>query len=414
MQGNGDLFHFEIESEMRNDKVAMVTTILPVTHYSRYLAKAFQSKLGEKVTMFVYTDRRKENEKVPLDNVKLVWTPNLMYPFQIVRQVIADKLDLVHLQHEFNMYGGPITAVLFPLLVLLLKLTRKRVVVTIHAVVSSREIDLSFLEVFSWPKKTIVLILAKWALGYIYTATCWFSNMVIVHSRYMKSILVSDYKANEGKIRVLPHGVPERVVSKTEEINAAWVNKTAAKRIILYFGYVVKRKGLEDLIEAFEQVSKKYQDYILVLAGGALPNQKDYMEKLKKIVQQKGLSRQILFTSFVPEEELIKLLARAEFVVLPSIYSISASGPLAQAISLFKPVIATDLGTFHEDLNDGIDGLLCPPRDVPSLTKAMIKLIENPTLLREIAEGIKRKAKERQWSNIATRTFEIYLGELKV
>lgn len=391
--------------------VAMVSTILPETNYTRYLIEAVQSRLTEDVRMLVYCDRREENMAVPLEEINLVWSSNPLYPFQIIKQVINDKPDIVHLQHEINMYGGPFTAILFPLLMFFLKMIRIKTIVTIHAVIAKDQMDGKLMRTFSWPQSKPFVRLAKCALSFIFRITSRLASGIIVHSQYLRSILISDYKARKDKVFVIPHGVPDKNVgSRTHSFRKEWGKHVEGKKIILYFGYVVRRKGLEHLIEAFTNVHENHPDYVLVMAGGELPYQKEYVVGLKHMVSEKGLKDKIVFTSFLNSGELERLFVLSEFVVLPCIYSISASGPLAIAMHYHKPVIATDIGTFHEDIDDGKDGLLYPIGDLEALEKAMNKLIEDSLLRQKLSEGMKVKAQNRCWSAIALKTYEIYQG----
>lgn len=389
----------------------MITTLMPETHYSRYLIEALCKNDRNKMSLFIYANKEEKIKAFDNINIKFnkCWSQNFFYPFQIARHAIKDKVDMVHLQHEINMYGGMLTAILFPFLVVLLKITGIKVIVTIHAIVPKNEIDINLLETFSWPKNRILSIIVGLVLSYIYAATCSFSDTLIVHSEYLKSVLITDYRAKKDKILVIPHGVPmQNDSTDLNEINAFWWDKINSNKIILNFGYVVRRKGLEYLIDAFEGVSKKYDDYVLVITGGTLKGHEEYVESLKIIIGEKGLSDRIIFTSFVKETELRNLFMMSEFVVLPALYSISASGPLAQAISYHKPTIGTNIGVFREEVNDGVNGILCLPRDSKSLEKAILNLIENPVLLQKMSENMKKKAEVRSWHNIAIRTFSVY------
>ena len=389
-------------------RIAMVTTLMPETHYARYLIEALDKTRGE-LRLHIYSNKEAEIAGLQEANIAQCWSQNSLYPFQIATQAVKDRMDIVHLQHEINMYGGPATAILFPILVLLLRLLRRKVIVTIHAIVPRKEIDSSFLETFSGVKSKLMVAIAKAALFYINSATCWLSHFVIVHSNGLKSTLVSDYRVREEKVVVIPHGVPVQDLSqRAEEVDPVWWNKIKDRKVILCFGYIVKRKGLEYLIDAFEQVSKTHPDYVLAIAGGSLPGHEDYVKRLKRSVREKGLLEQIVFTSFVKEAELQQLLAKSEFVVLPAIYSVSASGPLAQAISFHKPVIATELGVFREEISHGMDGLLCPARSAPALAKAMAQLIENRDLLHKMSQNMRTKGEKRSWVNIALETKKVY------
>lgn len=391
-------------------KIAMVTTLMPETHYSRYLIMELDKLVQDKDSFIIYAN--KEDGISGLDNLVIIqnWSQSFFYLFQILFATLNDHIDIIHLQHEINMYGGSLQAILFPLLLLFLKIARKKVIITIHAVVPKNNIDHDFLNTFSLPNINFLIYLILIIFTYIYSFACLFSNVVIVHSEYIKSTLISNYGVNKKKIIVIPHGIPDKPLLRNIQINEPWFKDLDNKKIILNFGYVVKRKGLEYLINAFEKIIKICNEYILIIAGGTLEGQEEYFNELKNIVQHKNLSSKIIFTSFISESIINKLFSISEFIVLPCIYSISSSGPLSQAICYHKPVIATNLGTFSEDIIDGENGFLCLVKNVESLSNNMLKLINNPQMVRTMSENMKILSKVRSWNTVASQTYKLYIN----
>jgi len=95
-------------------RIVIISSILPATNYSAYLIDALQKKYPKKTDILVYASRDKANLKVPLKSISLVWSKNILYPLQILKQALKDKPKIVHLQHEINMFGGLLTAAIFP------------------------------------------------------------------------------------------------------------------------------------------------------------------------------------------------------------------------------------------------------------------------------------------------------------
>ncbi|MFH1896158.1 MAG: hypothetical protein ABH814_01620, partial [bacterium] len=148
-------------------KVALVSQILPETNYSRYLANA----LGD---CLVYTDTRSENLKTELKKrVRLTFTLNsLKYPLEILKQARKDHVELIHLQHEFNMFGTrPLNACFFVFLPPLLRSAGVKVVTTIHAVVKPNQVDKRFLETFGWPTQSYWITPIRTFLWLLYFST---------------------------------------------------------------------------------------------------------------------------------------------------------------------------------------------------------------------------------------------------
>lgn len=387
-------------------KMAMVSSIRPETNYTTYLIEALQKFYNNKVEVLVYTEKDNLNLDVPLSNINLVWNRNWRYVFQVLSRAKKDKVDVIHLQHEINMYGGIITAVLFPLLVFLLRIFGFRPVVTAHAAIPIKLIDRRFLEVFNWPYPKLLTPVVRLIFPIVYFLIGLFAEKVIVHTQTIKKCLESDYHINGRKIIIIPHGVPDVVEEGKLVSGNSWRGRVIGKKIILYFGYLHKRKGVEYLLRAFSKLANSFPDYLLVIAGGTI--QENYFSELKKLVTDLGIEERAVFTGFIKMAELSYLMTHCEFVVLPAIYSIAASGPLAQVFAFEKPVIVTRIGSYAEEITDGIDGLLVEPSSVESLVTGVRKMITDEKLRGDITSAVKARHETRKWSKIAGLTLDTY------
>ena len=386
-------------------KVALVSSIRPETNYTAYLIDALQKHHSFTETL-VYTDREPENLKVGLRNVRLVWNRDWPFVFQIIAQAVKDRVNVLHFQHEINMYGGPRTAVLFPILVLVARIFRFNPVVTFHAAVPIKSLDVNFLKVFSWPYPRLLAPLVRIVFPLIYFSSGFFAKRVIAHSQGLKEILVRDYHIGSGKITVIPHGVPEDV-SYDPLMVSPNIKKFGESKFILYFGYFHRRKGLEFLIRAFKEVSQTHPDLVLVLAGGTIIEH--YLKEVEDLIVSMNLQEKVKITGFVRLPDLRFLLENSEFIVLPAVYSIAASGPLAQVFAHEKAVIGSDLGVYREEIVNNFNGLLAKAADAEDLRDKIITLIENPQLVKTISENVAGVKKERSWSTVAGQTIKVYL-----
>ena len=384
----------------------MVSSILPATNYTAYLIEALQKRFNQKIETFVYTSLEKENKKTDLKNIELVWSKNLAYPFQIYKQVLRDKPHIVHIQHEITMFGSYPTALIFPLLPFLLKMTRARVIITIHAVVTQKQIDLKFIETFWLSRKKFMVPLVRIFFRILFKSLGWFSDQIIVHAQGLKEILVEDYHLNKDKITVILEGIPDKIkLIKREKVTKQIIKQIQDRQFMLYYGYLHKRKKVELLFEVLKLISKKHPQIFLVIAGGTL--QEVYLEKLKKMTLKLNLDKKVVFLGFVEENDLNWLINQSLFVLLPASYSIAASGPLAQIIAHHKPFIASRIGVFKEEVKDGYEGLLAENSAVDWASKTE-RLIENRQLIKKIAVNLKKKHSQRTWSIIAGETYNLY------
>lgn len=384
----------------------MVSSILPATNYTAYLIEALQKRFSQKIETLVYTGLEKENKKTNLKNVKLVWSKDLTYPFQVLKQALKDKPQIVHIQHEINMFGDWPTAIIFPLLPFLLKMARVKVVITIHAVVSQKQIDIKFLETFWRSEKKFFIPLVRIFFYLLFKTVGWFSDKIIVHSQGLKNILVKNYGLNGKKITVILEGIPDEIkLIKKNQVTKKIVEQIQGCPFMLYYGYLHKRKKVELLFEVLQLVNKKHPRILLVIAGGTL--QKDYEEELKKMVLRLNLVKKVIFLGFVKEDDLNWLINQSIFILLPASYSIAASGPLAQIVAQHKPFIASRMGVFEEEIKDGIEGLLANNSPAEWALKSN-QLIENKKLIKRMTFNLKKKHQKRTWSIIAKQTYNLY------
>jgi glycosyltransferase involved in cell wall biosynthesis len=304
------------------------------------------------------------------------------------------------------MFGPISTALMFPLLLLLLRLSATKTVVTLHAVVTPAEVDAEFARKFAFPKSLWPIL--RLVIAAIYLSTLSLSIRVIVHAEILKQELERAYSANTGKIWHIPIGVED---APPQILSRKWTQALAGKKMILFFGYLGERKGVDYLLHAFHKLSMRHSDWILVVAGGVLPYSGPYVEKLTKLITDLGLDDKTVFltTTPFPLNELHELFHIAEFVALPYTMSISGSLVLSFAMQHGKPVVASNLGVLSEEVGYGQVGLLCNAADAQDLFEAMNTLVTDPDMRRKLALNMKMKALSRNWPTVAKKTYELYL-----
>jgi glycosyltransferase involved in cell wall biosynthesis len=385
------------ENTEEKEKIIFISSMQPASNYSAYLCRALAK---EDIELIVYAENDPRNLTV-LDcgEIRLVWDKPLSYVYQIFRELLKDKPKKVHIQHEVNMYGGQVSALLFPVLLLLIKLTGADITTTIHAVVPVKGINKNFISMFTQKLVPPNVWLTKLVFHYIYRGTAFLSHKVIVHTNKIKKTLHNNYNVKEEKIHVIPHGVP--TVEKNPHV------PPGLDKYLLYFGYMVKRKGLDKVIKGYIKYLKKggSKKYKLILAGGVIKGQEFAFEELKKIVKDSGHSDQITFTGFLSEEEISMYYSNAYVVLLPAAVSISASGPLAQSFAYGKCTLVTSMGNFKEEIADKKTGILVKNNNWRDAIEFSIK---NPKLISEIEKNSLQKGKDRSWDKIAKMHKNIY------
>jgi len=246
------------------------------------------------------------------------------------------------------------------------------------------------------------------------------SRLLIAHSLQVSQTLSEFHKIDPGRIVMIPLGVDTSRFHPTVDCEDAIRSyELEGKNIVLYFGFLRKGKGIEVLLRAWSRVKDAHPDTVLVLAGGTptaarrsgllLHDETAYPLQLRVLAQNLGLGESVRFTGFVPDGLVPQLLAAAAIVVLPYLGRVSQSGPLLQALSSGRPVIASRLQGFQSLIQDGRNGMLCPPGDDLALSNAMDRLLREPSLAEELGRHAREYAETNlAWPIIADRMTDLY------
>jgi D-inositol-3-phosphate glycosyltransferase len=238
------------------------------------------------------------------------------------------------------------------------------------------------------------------------------SDHIFVHTKAMMEELKSDFAVPDKKISVIPFGinntVPNTVITPAEARRKIGIS--AHDKALLFFGHITPYKGLEYLVAAFIEISKKSPDYRLIIAGG-VKECRDYWSRVQITIAASGVSDRIIQRiEFIPDEQTELYFKAADVLVLPYTH-IFQSGVLFLGYSFGLPVIATDVGSLKEDIIGGKTGFVCPPKDSKALANAIERYFSsdpyrNPESRRQ---EIKEYANDRySWSKVAVITANVY------
>jgi glycosyltransferase involved in cell wall biosynthesis len=380
-----------------------IVTRFPQGHYSRKFVCGFYN-----LPIIFYVLSKKGEQSFPENNTRIVpcWT-SYFYPVQIALSSIKQRVHIIHIQHEFNMFGNIFTILLSPILLLLVKyLARKPCVTTLHTVLDPEWITHKFIKEMCGKLGFIVpLFIVKMVLSYVYYFTCRFSDVIIVHSPSHIFVL-QKYGVNKRKIFFVPHGIETTFNNYNVNLENKWRNVIQRNKVILFFGYIVPRKGLEVLLDAFKKILEKEKDVKLILAGGIRKEYVRYYKQLKEKINHDNLSSYVLFTGYISTKEIPILYSLSDILVLPYTYPVGNSSPAMYAIQFEKPLVATTIFPFIDEFKNGVDAILVKPFDSSELADAIIKLLQNDEFRRKLSENIKRKKTNRDWNSIAQIVFE--------
>jgi len=379
------------------DKIAFISSFYPETNYSRYLSEELIRQI--KKNNFEIEFYAEKNEK-PLSCYHLkTWNKGLISIVDIAKKIIKQKPKLAHFQHEINMYGGTLSAFLFPFLVGLTKLLRIKILITIHAVPDLRLVDKEFIGFFRKNTNLIHPFVLRIFFKYLFFLLGIFSDLLIVHTETLKKTLTNDYKLESNKIKVISHGVD------THNLNLS--KQKSNEKYFLYFGYLSKRKGILDILDGYSKFIKNnpVQEFKLILAGGVITGQEYAFEEIKSYIERLNIKEKVEITGFVDNAKIKQLFVNAYVVLVPAVISISASGPLAQAYSYNKCVIASKLGNFCEEVTNDYDGFLV---EKSGWGDKLAYVVNNYQHVINIEQNVKNKALQRSWKNISALHLNLY------
>jgi len=399
-------------------EIAFVSTFPPqkegIASYSRSLVKALMSR--SEIHVIVLSSMNYDEEDCPNISVMKVWTRNsVKYPFSISKEIAKLKASLVHIQHEYALYGSPFYGGLFPILLLILKLMRKKVIVTMHSVVLRSSLNGEFFGRYGAGKglatfKKILVIGVTKSVGYL-------SDNTIVHQEIAKDELSAQYGVNPSKIHVIPHGVE----SDGKVLDTAYAKKklNMQGRIIFYFGFLRPDRGIEHALEAMKIVIEKHPDVKLIIAGEAhmfsFYEGEAYVNMLKNLTRELGLSENVIFINhYISEQELPLYFSSADLFVLPYAEGgiIGASGVMSKILHFGKPIIFTRVYRFSELWN--LDSMpIAEPENSGSLANVITQLLESLPLREAIGKELRELAIKESWDNVANKTLSLYRETLK-
>ncbi|MDA9802772.1 glycosyltransferase family 4 protein [bacterium] len=230
----------------------------------------------------------------------------------------------------------------------------------------------------------------RWVEGYEQRR----ADAFIALSQHAKSQLDSRGKQPPFGTTIIPHA-PFYYMQPTRVGNH---DQGALK--LLFIGRIRPYKGLDTLLEAFDQVlQSSHSDVSLTIAGSG--DLKPYESQLAK------LHRIHLRNKWLSDTEFGELLHGHDALVLPYLEA-SQSGVIAAAQGAGKPVIAFAVGGISEQITHGVDGLLAVDRTPAGLAQELLLLANNQHLLAELQEGAKnRSSGESTWASSAESVVQL-------
>lgn len=297
----------------------------------------------------------------------------------------ASHADVVHLQHEFGLFGGSDGEYILELATRLSKIF----LVTFHTVLLSP----------SEHQKYIIQSLAR------------LSRRITVMDEIAKDRLVHVYDLNPKDITVIYHGSP---VVKMSSMEAKKKIDYPDSFILLANNLLSRNKGIEYAIGAVAEVRREIKNLIFLVVGETHPlvrvaEGESYRRELIALVKKLHLEKQVIFKNiYVSIEELKLLLAAADIYITPYLDPQQiTSGTLSYALGADKACIASEYIYAKEMLANG-KGVLVPFRDTRAIARALLDLYRHPGKRRRMEKQVYTIGKNMNWKKVAQKHNNLY------
>ena len=370
-------------------QIAFVSSCMPrkcgIATFSAHLSQALEKKVGPDAASFISLNNNGRYDYPPqvIDEIE---QDNLNDYYKAARTINSSEVDVVSLQHEFGLFGGPDGIYIKEFL----KHLEKPVVTTFHTVVQNPS---------PGQKKAFKEVAA-------------YSQALVVMNKLAISFMTDIYNIPRSKIHLIPHGV-----SETEYKDPSSCKEQLELQdylLILTFGFLSPNKGIETILKALPAVVEKHPHVLYMVLGTTHPVEKKhngeaYRQSLELLVKELGLTRNVLFVdAFVDDEAMDCYVGAADLVVCP--YHSGGqitSGVLSIALSKGKAIISTPYLHAQEALSEG-RGRLVNAKDPSAMSAAVRHLVENPEERQALSERAYALGRQMGWSNVSKLYLEAF------
>jgi glycosyltransferase involved in cell wall biosynthesis len=311
---------------------------------------------------------------------------------KVAEEINKDKsVKLVHIQHEFGLFGGNYGDYLLDFL----NVIKKPLTYTFHSVIPNPNNEL----------RTFVKLLLS------------YSNSVFVMTNQSKEILINDYGIKEEIITCVPHGTHIVIYETPDQAKEKF--NIQDRKVLSTFGLLGEGKNIETGLQALPKIIEREPNILYLIIGKTHPNLiKDgvdaYRDKLEALVEDLNLQNNVRFINeYLDTDELLDYLKATDIYLFTSKDPNQAvSGTFAYAMSCACPIVASKIPHTREVLTSD-SGILVDIGNADQFSKATIKLLSNDILRTEMGINAFRKTRASSWENVAITHMNTYKNLLE-
>jgi glycosyltransferase involved in cell wall biosynthesis len=297
-----------------------------------------------------------------------------------------NNVEVVSVQHEFGIYGGPAGSYLLGFLERL----QKPVVTTLHTVLKAPDAD----------QRHVMEELDR------------LSERFIVMADRGRHLLVDVYGVDPEKIDLIPHGVIDMPFVDSNFYKDIF--DAEGETVLLTFGLLSPNKGIETAIEALPKILESHPDVVYLIVGATHPHLlaregERYREGLVELAARLGVTDRVVFHNrFVSLEELKEFIGGSDIYLTPYRNEEQiTSGTLAYTFGAGKAIVSTPYWHACELLGNE-RGVIVPFDDASAIAGAVNHLLSHPTRMTAMRKRAWKEGRKMIWPEVARRYMESF------
>jgi glycosyltransferase involved in cell wall biosynthesis len=296
------------------------------------------------------------------------------------------NVDIVCLQHEFGIFGGPVGSHILAFL----RELRMPVVTTLHTVLRQPSVD---------QRRVMEGLISL-------------STRLVVMTQRGRQMLEAIYHVPPAQIDLIPHGIPD--VGFVDPAYFKDQFSVEGRVVLLTFGLLSPNKGIEYVLNALPEILIEFPELVYIVLGATHPNElqengEAYRLSLEILAKKNKIDKNVIFyNQFVDIENLKEFLGAADLYITPYLNEAqSTSGTLAYAFGAGKAVVSTPYWHAAELLAKD-RGVLVPFADAPAIANEVTSLLRDDTRRNAMRKNAYKMGREMIWSSTAEQYLDCF------
>lgn len=288
-------------------------------------------------------------------------------------------VDVLCVEHEFGIFGGPAGSHVLALL----RELRMPIVTTLHTVLREPNDD----------QRRVMRELTR------------LSTRLVVMSERGREFLRDIHRVPDEKIDLIPHGIPDMPFADPNYFKDEF--EVAGKQVLLTFGLLSPNKGIEYALRALPEIIRDFPNLVYIVLGQTHPSLlrdegEAYRLSLERLAIELGVQKHVVFFNrFVEIEELMRFIGAADIYITPYLTETQiTSGTLACAFGAGNAVISTPYWHATELLTQD-RGKLVPFRDSHAIATAVVALLRDEPLRHSMRKNAYKLGRDMVWGKVA-------------